>query len=320
MLPLILKEKHPNGKNEQIAFEKMYRFLDSMREELRKGQITYSRYRYIHDSAFFVESPLHQRFSGTAIFLFYKGNYYLITARHVIVDTSASYPNQIFRKIMLVDDYTTIQDHSKDIIIGSNVITKNYELTTLDQFPDIFCELSSKNDDIGIIKLTGIKPLLEGKWFVETLIKRGYTPITIEDIDTVCNITQNQKIMAIGYPIESTVGYKNLPKALYNWEAQAISIPMVTKGEISDVGKGKNDFQGNIFYYHGNSGGPSISNNKLIGIVSSFTQTPTYTDNKKRIYFLYNSDFKKSSLIYTLLKKLESKVQFHHMYYWNEVI
>ena len=74
--------------------------------------------------------------------------------------------------------------------------------------------------------------------------------------------------MALGFPIESLVAQKSIPKALYNWSSVNIAIPLVTKGVISNTGNHSKTFEGNIFVYHGNSGGPIISNNKLIGIIS----------------------------------------------------
>src|ERR1035437_114412 len=70
-----------------------------------------------------VYSPIY---FGTAIFLKDNGNYFLLTARHVLYDSthmlygeSDINVNSIFNKIILIENPTTTQNHNKPMTMDS---------------------------------------------------------------------------------------------------------------------------------------------------------------------------------------------------------
>lgn len=144
--------------------------------------------------------------------------------------------------------------------------------------------------------------------FLRTLYKRGYEPISLDDIDTVFNPNKKEEIIAFGFPMESVVALHQYPLSFYTIRSQQISIPMVSTGfYLNDYGTSA--FEGSIFVYHGFSGGPVVQNNKLIGIVSKgvFPRKEVLSTKKNlNSYLLSQTVFAKSTLILPLLKQLVS--------------
>ena len=123
---------------------------------------------------------------------------------------------------------------------------------------------SSKEDDIAIIYLDD-----RGKDFIETLIKRGYIPITIEDVDTRCDFKPKQSILSFGFSsnFAESKDELNLHIAELYWKSDILSMPVVAQGTIARPQKSKNQFTANISLQKGSSGGAIVSKNKLIGII-----------------------------------------------------
>lgn len=237
-------------------------------------------------------------FFGTCIFLKYKSKYFLLTAKHVLNDTTAIFPNTIYNHIKLVENeafLNTGTQKEQSFLVGNGIgpmETRPYEF--------------SEKEDIGIISLSdGLN-----KGFLNVLLKRGYLPISLSNIDTNCLLKPGQKIVCIGYPTE-TVLYqrKGLDFKDKIWESSIISSPLVSYGFVNSSVKNESFFDGGIYIYYGYSGGPVISNNKLIGITSRREIEKITTNNVIPFiyYFQYKSIFVKTSLLMGLLKKIESK-------------
>lgn len=268
------------------------------------GKISIKQFKMKLDSLYLV-----RRSSGTAVFFLHNQRYHLLTARHVILDTSASNKNPTLSRIFLVESPQTMNTR-KGISIDQNAnvyITNDSDVTFINEISELDYELSSPKQDLGIIYLEE-NPTGEKK-FLHALIKKGYVPITLSDIDTSCNIGREENIFAIGYPRESEIADKrHLQWQVLAWEGWTITAPMITFGTVESVPKNQDYFYGSIFVYHGFSGGPVIAKNKLIGItrggVPEVKNTCTISPN---IYLEHHSVLKKSSLIMPLLRKLESK-------------
>ena len=253
-------------------------------------------------------------YSGTALFLKYNNSYYFLTARHVIYDMSSSDTNAICWKILLIENDTLINNTKgvQDDSFENVYIGKGAELTTLfkSMLSKYYYIFSSVKDDIGIIK---IDALLDN--FSVTLLKRGYIPITINDIDTSFKVKNWINIFTIGFPAESLAYTKRLTEQTQRIESSLITIPFVSVGKVSNTLKGSSFFESDIFCYHGYSGGAivDVKRSKLIGIVSGYYPDTIELYDKPPFekYYLYHSRFIKSSLILPLLKELESKYKKH---------
>ena len=243
------------------------------------------------------------RYSGTGIFFEHNNKYYILTARHVIEDTLSVVPDMIYDMLFLrpngsnILDKIPIEDDSNFVhylqFIGGSTIKKQY----------IY---SDKETDLAIISLNDI-PLF-GMRFIRTLIRKGYIPIHISDIDTSQSMIKDDKIICLGFPSFSEIDRQRFPNDRSHLSSWLITIPVATKGTIDEIMKNSIYFKGNIFTYHGFSGGPVIYKNKLIGIIHAYRKLPTQTNNPLlKYYFLENSIFTKSNYLLPLLRKLENE-------------
>jgi len=250
---------------------------------------------------------LKKRYTGTAIYFLHKKKHYLISARHVLEDVEASIQPEIYDLIFLRPNGSDLIDGK---ILEQDTNYAHYIRTSarqkLNQIPFIF---SSKEIDLAIVSLNDIP--VYGPQFINTLKNKGYVPITLSDIDTLGNISKNDKILAVGFPNFSEIQQKKLSMDYLNWQSFVISIPVISKGIVEDV---TNDtysyFTGNIFVYRGFSGGPVIADNKLIGISRSYGAFRIKSDNISLGYYLFEKTiFTKTKFIMPMLGELENRLK-----------
>lgn len=241
--------------------------------------------------------------SGTAIYALHNNNHYLITARHVVEDLSEKDTGRTYSRIFLIQNGSSTLAAKKVINedeSGGGMLMNLNAGRPWDR-PFVFSE-----NDLAIIDLSHSGS--GGLEFIKILDQRGYRPILISDIDTVDSKKTGVKIMALGFPEESELPRKDLPKALLNWQSALVTLPVVTKGEYLKLVTEEKFFDGNIFVYRGFSGGPIVSGNKLIGIVhGGFPEVKKTSNTSLNSYINHHNIFIKSALILPLLRQLQER-------------
>jgi len=118
--------------------------------------------------------------------------------------------------------------------------------------------------DLAVISLDQRDP-----GFAEDLIRQGYIPISTDDVGSEPNV-EGQDVFTVGFP-SATALLGQLPKqhAAQNWSSSYLSIPVCSFGKVSMLSDHLNFFCTDMSIYPGNSGGPVIGEDKLIGIVSA---------------------------------------------------
>lgn len=235
---------------------------------------------------------------GSAVFLNYENEYYLVSVRHVLEDKDeinsafTKDPDPICYKIFVVPRGDTISKFPEGI--DEQLVLLNLGEARSDQRTYIF---SAGDNDVAVISLKN------QKLFVEALFAKGYVPITIDDIDVDCSIAAGQKIAAFGFPgdLFESGRQPNITLGQFASRSPVASLPVITEGTIGDVRNGRSSFTGNIFVTKGSSGGPIVSNNKLVGIVSRQITGYKGYYKKRELHFI------KSSLIMPLVEKLHKE-------------
>jgi hypothetical protein len=209
------------------------------------------------------------KISGTAIYLSDGDNRYLVTAKHVVYDK-----NYTIRHIYFTKEDLKKRSHEYFEKLNSLISVK----TPLSLYVNGRCNLleipevnqdsatrpfkfSNDNIDIAIISLQSkITYSLRG-----LLEEDGYKPISINDIDTIDNHVISEDLLAIGYPAFSSL----TQIAVQNKEDyEDIVLPLATFGKTALCNQLLYYFIADITVNPGNSGGPIIRNNKIVGIVS----------------------------------------------------
>jgi hypothetical protein len=229
--------------------------------------------------------------SGTAIFIKYKDRHYLLTARHVLEDPLSKTKGSIFRQLIIRENGTATVDNRSLHTSHINLSHHRYYF-------------SSPEVDLAAWEI--VPGNLPENNMLKTLLALGYVPITIDDIDSICDLKMNDPIYAFGFPELSLYHQKPFDRTLWHWSSPTVTLPLVSKGIVSNPHTGQHYFYGDIFVYHGNSGGPIVRNNKLIGIVSrADPKMRESKDQKLPGYFEMNILFIKSSEILPLLRKFK---------------
>lgn len=235
------------------------------------------------------------RFQGTAIFFKDKNKHYLITARHVLWDelsakreldkelktlqtSSPSYQNElenctqraldkIFGIIFRVPSLDEVLNGGKAKAFLMN-LGAGAPYTT----PYVF---SNQHFDLAMISLDQ-----RNSEFTKELLDNGYEPISLNDISDEPS-KEGCEIMAVGFPgATSLIGQQELHPANKSWASNSYSLPVFSFGRVSLLHQNLNFFWADMSIYPGNSGGPIIENNKLVGIVSAQAVIPIESNDQ----------------------------------------
>jgi hypothetical protein len=250
--------------------------------------------------------------TGTAIFFENDGKRYLITNRHVLYDEdmviqkkkyhivdSVNDPYSIYMKIFRIPNEdeigdTTLPEMPLTILGAPNYAQSNYVY-------------SGQGLDLAIISLDGNSRY---SIFAELLLKRGYKPIHFADFDTTL-LADGQDLMCVGYPMISILGQRAIAEQKAAWYSNIVAEVAVTFGKVSIPNFAKIYFIGDLTIAPGNSGGPVISNDKMVGIISAQGAVPighnngeNYPDANSRFPYAYAI---KSAYLYPLIKEMIEK-------------
>lgn len=252
----------------------------------------------------FQENYRRKTSRATCIFLLYKNKHYLITARHFLVDENAISKNWVHERFFLGPN-------------ASDELNKK-PIDTLPQIEYFDGHLGGKNPkyiisdekiDIGIIALDDIPRM--GRQFVAILYERGYRPILYQDIGENIILPKNAKLITIGFPSEiSEIAKlrKNSDTSIKNWKSAYRTIPVISKGNVKQFNDKDYYFTADIFSFHGNSGGPVIYKNKLVGINCAIGGPLTSTTDEQLNYYLEERGyFSKAKNVVFYLKELEKR-------------
>lgn len=224
------------------------------------------------------------RHTGTAIFARHNGLHYLLTARHVLHDPRAAdwaeddartsfgwspaeardyadrlrenaIHNLIFRVPKLgetISDERQAPEHIMNIGAGGNY---NHSFST----PDL---------DLAVLLLDArCQP------FLLELYRVGYRPITTADIAAGPS-EDGEEVFTVGFPGTSHVGWRTQSRALEIWSSSLVSAPIASFGRVAALHEELAYFWADLSVYPGNSGGPVVAGDRLVGIVSAQAMEP----------------------------------------------
>lgn len=246
---------------------------------MRKGEIT-------EEACFEAMNSGYRdvRHHGTALFISHEGRRYLLTARHVLfnghdaeldireAEKTAMGPEDFRKKRM---DEIRKRAETKIFPIIFRVPSINETVTipsTLESLSNLSSGLTShapytfSNEqlDLALISLDA-----RDSEFADSLESVGFEPIPSTDIAEGPD-AEGQELSAIGFP-SSTALIAQIPR-LPGWSSMSsdhVSLPISSFGRVAMLHPALSFFWADISIYPGNSGGPVIANDRLVGIVSA---------------------------------------------------
>jgi len=209
---------------------------------------------------------------GTGLFIADGPKIYLVTAKHIIKATELS------KGLETITDLVTIKADAADK--ETNDIYLLNLTTGFSKYKPFV--LSSDDEDLGIISFQKN----DYKSIVAYLKQIGVVPIPITTVQD--GHGPGNGIFAVGFP-----GLSGSKKA------------EVSNGKVSSINN--SSFIADIAVYPGNSGGPVVMNNKLVGIVSYPSGVTNKTDAAMHPFVKANSaTVINASAIFPLLRKLQT--------------
>lgn len=246
-----------------------------------------SREEFMEERLRIWEVSKDKRFWGTALFLICNSKRYLVTARHVVWDEKSaerefreekertkalpenkrrellqsareSQQNRIFSMIFRVPSYDENISNNEDSIPR---FLMNLEAGVTASHPYTF---SPKDIDLAIISLDHGNVYSQ---FADELLERGYKPISLADINDEPT-QEGSEVFTVGFPGSiSFIDTLNRPLAEVKWASDMYSLPAFAFGKVSMLNEELFYFWADMNIYPGNSGGPVIEDDKLVGIV-----------------------------------------------------
>ena len=222
------------------------------------------------------------RIHGTALFLSHAGRRYLLTARHVVWDDSfaeskleetphVAEPTDSTMNPLLQFQKETAENKIFDIIFRVPNIDEVIAQKKPPHFlmnlgagipstgPYIF---SVPAVDLAIISLDQRK---FDSLFADELQERGFISIPSEAIadgpDSV-----GQDVFTFGFP-SSTALIDQVSPILLPWSSSYFSAPVASFGKVAMLHDVLDHYWADMSIYPGNSGGPVVAENRLVGIV-----------------------------------------------------
>lgn len=223
------------------------------------------------------------RSQGTALFIIHEKRRYLVTARHVIYDKH--FADLEFEEAKKESEGASELERdrhlkSKQEELNNKVFHTIFRVPSIDELikgqsveeslSGLATGLSSwapytysdPSLDLAIISLDQ-----RNSGFAEELLSRGYIPIPSSDIADGPD-QEGDELLAIGFPATSRLHQTNLSKEEAHWQSRYHSLPISSFGRVAMVHNNIPFFWADISIYPGNSGGPVIASNRLVGIVS----------------------------------------------------
>jgi hypothetical protein len=160
---------------------------------------------------------------------------------------------------------------------------------------------SAPDSDIAIISLDQ-----RNKSFADDLISEGYKPISENDIAKAPS-KEGALVYTVGYPsCESLIGQISRNPGEGHWSSSYYSLPAFSFGRVSMLHKALSYYWVDMSIYPGNSGGPVIEEDRLVGIVSGQPTIPVENAEQLLVRIPLGKIVKAEDII-ALLSKQEQK-------------
>jgi hypothetical protein len=276
-------------------FQDQRKRIDNLFQKLRDGDI--SKEDFLDQIS---GKTRDIRFHGSAIFLKHNKRRYLITARHVLWDeysAKVKYQEEPFQTIGNAGQLEPVLQDYFTHMINDTIFNIIFRVPSFDEIlQDSFNRDQSFLMNLGAgtsftVPYSFSKPEIDlavisldqrDSRFADNLIRIGKEPITCDDIGEEPS-GESAEVFAVGYPSSTALlGYINQHADLAHWSSSYFSLPTFSFGRVSMIHDELPFFWADMSIYPGNSGGPIIEGDKLVGIVSGQPTIPVEDSEKFR--------------------------------------
>jgi hypothetical protein len=235
-------------------------------DRLQAGTITSDEY---HD-----EMEKHtgksrdRRFHGSAVFLRDGVRRYLVTARHVLFDELNSKRSgepddltSIFPIIFRVPSFDEVRRFGEQAL-------RLRHLMALGAGPyGVSAYVFDHQNDLAVISLDSFEP--QGVKFANQLEQHGYHPLPLEAVGDGPT-SEGAEVFTVGFPdAVSLLCRLPIDSGTAAWASDAVSLPTFSFGRVGMSHPDLPFFWADMTIFPGNSGGPVVEEDRLVGIVTN---------------------------------------------------
>jgi S1-C subfamily serine protease len=291
--------------------------VDELRALLDQGQITNEQF-----AQEMTTRSRDIRFHGTGILILHAERRYLLTARHVVFDEHSSKREleEEERRALAWPEDMRVEIMRTGVRLAQNKIFKIiFRVPSIDEVMKqrqgrqclmnlgagasftVPYTFSDPDLDLALISLDQ-----RDSTFADELVSLGHIPISI---DTVANGPdfEGQEVFTIGFPSATALmGHMSQHPAAAHWSSSYYSLPVAAFGKVSMLHADLPFFWADMSIYPGNSGGPVVAGDRMVGIVSEQATLPIddVPQVRTRIPF---AKIIKTSYVHALLRTQEQK-------------
>jgi len=277
---------HLECATDSVHFSDRIRQIERLQEQVRRGEITHEQM-----SEGLSGGSRDIRFNGTAIFVRHASRRFLVTARHVLWDDVAAkreleeeharvarWPEHLRRRLV---QHAEERSLTRIFSIIFRVPTLDEALRTRAQPLNFLMNLgagvtwmapylfSSPEIDLAVVSLDQ-----RNKQFADELEREGYTAISSDEFADGPT-AEGADVFTVGFPSATAIiGERRLHAAERNWSSSVVCVPTFAFGKVSMLHPLLQFFWCDMSIYPGNSGGPVIEKDRLVGIVSEQPAIP----------------------------------------------
>ena len=261
--------------------------IDEKRVELDQGNITQEQ---------FVEELTGRsrdlRYHGTALFLVHSGRRYLLTARHVVwdeVSAKRELEEEVKRTLSCRENMQTLLIQSAMEDSRNKIFSIIFRVPSIDEvisrsshaqrrflmnlgagaFFTLPYTFSAPEVDLALISLDQ-----RDTRFADELQHLGYEPVTSDDI-TDGPSAEGNDVFTVGFPSSTAIiGQVSQHPASAHWSSSNFSQPVFSFGKVSMLHDALPFYWVDMSIFPGNSGGPLVEGDSLVGVVSAQATVP----------------------------------------------
>jgi hypothetical protein len=310
---------HLECATDSMHFYDRIKRIDQLREKLDRSEISLEEFGQ--------ELSGHSRdsrYHGTALFLVHAERRYLLTARHVVfdevsslrevkeeVERAASWPEHMRGSLI-----QSAKDHAAEKIFsiifrvpsldeilksraeGQREFLMNLGAGASSTVPYTF---SPPENDLALISLNQ-----RDSGFADQLLHLGYEPLDSKDIHDQPS-GEGAEVFTVGFPSSTAlIGQVSQPPASAHWSSSYYSLPVSAFGRVSMMHDQLPFFWVDMSIFPGNSGGPLIEGDNLVGVISAQATLPTEAAPDLRIRIPFGKIIK-TKYVRDLLNMQEQK-------------
>lgn len=261
--------------------------IEHLKKALDEGKITHEQF-----GEEIIGASRDIRYHGTGVFLTHNKKRYLVTARHMLWDKDSSkreYQEELERAQQWPEHMRPILLESAKERALQTIFGIIFRVPSLDEILQgtpkadqtflmnlgagtsftVPYTFSSPDLDLAIVSLDQ-----RDSRFADELVSKGYEPISVNDIAEEPT-KEGVEVYTVGFPSAvALLGQVNQHPAVAHWSSSYYSLPTFSFGRVSMLHKALPFYWVDMSIYPGNSGGPVVEDDKLIGIVSGQPTIP----------------------------------------------